>query len=62
METAEELPEQKTERFNLFMSPSEMKAIDDWAWENRVRSKSEALRQLVRIGIEATKGSAHGKA
>lgn len=43
--------EPKTERFNMFMSPSEMKAIDDWAWENRVRSKSEAVRRLVQIGL-----------
>lgn len=43
--------EQKTERFNMFLSPSEMKAIDDWAWENRIRSKSEAVRRLVQIGL-----------
>lgn len=43
--------EQKTERFNMFMSPSEMKAIDDWAWKNRIRSKSEAVRRLVQIGL-----------
>ncbi len=45
--------EQKTERFNMFMSPSEMKAIDDWAWENKIRSKSEAVRRLVQIGLQA---------
>lgn len=43
--------EQKTERFNMFMSPSEMTAIDDWAWNNKVRSKSEAVRRLVQIGL-----------
>jgi hypothetical protein len=43
--------EQKTERFNMFMSPSEMTAIDDWAWSNKVRSKSEAVRRLVQIGL-----------
>ncbi|TCQ79555.1 hypothetical protein EDF68_104139 [Ochrobactrum sp. BH3] len=43
--------EQKTERFNMFMSPSEMAAIDDWAWKNKVRSKSEAVRRLVQIGL-----------
>jgi hypothetical protein len=43
--------EQKTERFNMFMSPSEMQAIDDWAWKNRIRSKSEAVRRLVQIGL-----------
>lgn len=43
--------EQKTERFNMFMSPSEMKEIDEWAWKNRIRSKSEAIRRLVQIGL-----------
>lgn len=47
--------EQKTERFNLFMTPSEMKAIDEWAWENRIRSKPEAMRRLVQIGLETSK-------
>jgi len=56
-----ELDEQKTERFNMFMSPSEMKAIEDWAWENRIRSKSEAVRRLCQIGLDATKGLIHSK-
>lgn len=43
--------EQKTERFNMFMSPSEMKAIDDWAWANRIRSKSDAVRRLVQTAL-----------
>jgi hypothetical protein len=43
--------EQKTERFNMFMTPSESKAIDDWAWENKIRSKSDAVRRLVQIGL-----------
>ncbi|NTI41585.1 hypothetical protein [Rhizobium rhizogenes] len=43
--------EAKTERFNMFLSPSEMKAIEEWAWANRIRSKSEAVRLLVQIGL-----------
>lgn len=43
--------EQKSERFNMFMSPSEMEAIDEWAWKNRVRSKSEAVRRLCQIAL-----------
>lgn len=61
MESSEYRTEQKSERFNMFMSPSELKAIDDWAWENRVRSKSEAVRQLIRLGMEASKGERHGQ-
>ena len=43
--------EPKSERFNMFISKSEMDAIDEWAWQNRVRSKSEAVRRLVQIGL-----------
>ncbi len=52
MPDQEDPQEQKTERFNMFMSPSEMAAIDDWAWKNRIRSKSEAVRRLCKIGLE----------
>lgn len=44
--------EPKTVRFNMFLSPSESKAIDDWAWEQRIRSKSEAVRRLCAIGLQ----------
>lgn len=43
--------EQKTERFNMFMTPTEMKEIEEWAWANRIRSKSEAVRRLCQVGL-----------
>lgn len=45
------MTELKTERLAMVISPSEVKAIDDWAWENRIRSKSEAARRLIQIGL-----------
>ncbi len=51
MTNQEDKNEQKSERFNMFMSPSEMTAIDDWAWNNKIRSKSEAVRRLIQIGL-----------
>lgn len=47
-------PEFKSERFNMFMSPTEMKAIDEWAWQNRIRSKSEAIRRLIALGLSTS--------
>ncbi|MCO6050641.1 hypothetical protein NGM99_12695 [Mesorhizobium sp. RP14(2022)] len=44
-------PQQKSERFNMFISPSELAAIDEWSFQNRIRSKSEAVRRLVQIGL-----------
>lgn len=46
--------EKKTSRFNLFMSPAELEAIEEWAWANRIRSLSEAMRQLMQLGLHAS--------
>lgn len=47
--------EQKSERIQLLMTPSEVGAIDDWSFENRVRGRSEAIRRLVELGLDAAK-------
>ncbi len=44
--------ELKTVRFNMFMTPSEMKAIEEWCWENRIRSRSEGIRRLIKASLE----------
>lgn len=43
--------ELKTERVQIVISPSELKAIDDWSFANRIRSRSEAIRQLLELGL-----------
>ncbi|MCW7545436.1 hypothetical protein N7I30_16675 [Aurantimonas litoralis] len=43
--------EPKSERFNMFISRSELTAIEEWGWRNRIRSKSEAVRRLIQIGM-----------
>lgn len=45
--------EQKSERVQIVISPSELKALDDWSWEQRIRSRSEAIRRLLKLGLEA---------
>lgn len=50
----EKVNEPKSERFVLMMEPSIIEAIDDWGFSNRVRTRSEAIRRLVRKGMEAT--------
>lgn len=47
--------ELKSERVTTMMTPSELKDIDDWSFENRVRSRGEAIRQLIQLGLEAAK-------
>lgn len=44
--------ENKTVRFQMLMSPSEAKAIDDWGWEHRIRTRAEAIRRLSERGAK----------
>jgi len=47
----------KTERIQLLMAEAEVRAIDDWSFANRIRSRGEAIRRLVELGLKASKGS-----
>ena len=40
-----------TERMVLVMKNSEIAAIDDWRFARRIRSRSEAIRQLISLGL-----------
>jgi hypothetical protein len=48
------LGETDTERMQLKITAAEITAIDDWRFENRVPSRSEAVRRLVQLGIRAS--------
>jgi metal-responsive CopG/Arc/MetJ family transcriptional regulator len=48
--------EQKTERVQLLMTPSEVREIDDWSFKYRVRGRSEAIRRLIETGLAAMRG------
>lgn len=48
-------PEKKTLKFQMMMSPAEAEVIDDWMFKSRVRSRAEAIRRLVEIGLAADK-------
>jgi len=54
---AEDEKELKDQRVVTMMSPSELESIDDWMFQNRIRSRGEAIRRLCQIGI-AFEGSA----
>jgi hypothetical protein len=43
----------RTERVTIMMSPSEVRALDDWSFANRIRSRSEAARVLIERGMAA---------
>lgn len=43
----------KDQRIITLMTPTEVKAIDDWMFANRVRSRGEAIRRLCQIGMRS---------
>jgi hypothetical protein len=43
-----------TERVHLLMAPSELKAIDDWGFAHRIRSRGEAIRRLIDLSLDST--------
>ena len=46
----------KTERVTIMMTPAGVKAVDDWSFQARIRSRGEAIRQLIELGLKAAKG------
>ncbi len=49
--------EQLTVRINLLLTPSEAEAIEDWRFANRAQSKSDAIRQLIKLGLQVKRES-----
>lgn len=54
--------EKRTEKFQLMMSPDEIKAIDDWSFRHRVRTRAEAIRRLCQLGMVASCDACGGAA
>lgn len=44
-----------TERMQLKITAAEIGAIDDWRFQNRIPSRSEAVRRLCQIGVLTAK-------
>ena len=44
---------ERTERTHLLLTPAEQAEIDDWRFANRMGSRSEAIRALIRLGLKA---------
>lgn len=46
-------PALRTERVPIMMTKEEVVALDDWRFANRIDSRSDAIRKLVRAGLDA---------
>jgi metal-responsive CopG/Arc/MetJ family transcriptional regulator len=53
--------EKKDVRIQLVISPSEVEALDEWRAEQRIWSRSEAIRRLVADGVKKKLASNDGK-
>jgi len=49
--------ELKSERIQVLMTPSEVLAVDDWAHQNRIKSRGEAIRRLTEMGLSGESAS-----
>jgi len=52
--------ELKDQRVHLLMTASELKAVDDWSFAHRIRSRGEAIRKLIALGLKAGAGKKSG--
>jgi hypothetical protein len=44
--------EKRTIRVPLLLTPEEVRELDDWQFSNRLRTRSDALREMMRREIE----------
>ncbi|MEM8771299.1 MAG: hypothetical protein AAGD92_06595 [Pseudomonadota bacterium] len=44
----------RTEKLQLMLDELELKAIDEWRFENRMPTRAAAIRELLRRGLIAT--------
>ena len=48
---ASDQPPKRTEKIQLMLDDDELKAIDDWRFDNRLPSRAAAIRELIRRGL-----------
>jgi hypothetical protein len=46
--------ELRDQRVPLLMTASEVKAVDDWSFAKRIRSRGEAIRRLIQLGLQTS--------
>lgn len=46
----------RIERVPLLLTKEEIQELDDWQFTHRMRTRSDAIRKMMRIAIEVTAG------
>lgn len=49
--------EKPSVRLHIYLPQDEIDAIDSWGFENRIRARTKAIRELVKLGLEASQNS-----
>jgi hypothetical protein len=49
-----EMAGQKTERLHVLLTKEEMEQLDDWMFAQRVRTRGEAVRRMLKIAVDTT--------
>lgn len=49
---SDESDPRRTVRVPLLLTPDEVEALDDWQFANRLRTRSDALREMMRRAFE----------
>lgn len=49
---SDEAEKEKNVRLHIYLPQDEIDAIDDWSFENRIRARTKAIRELVKLGLE----------
>ena len=47
----------RTVRLPLLLTEDEAEKLDDWRFANRMRTRSDAIRWLIELGLETAKGA-----
>lgn len=55
------LCDNKKERLHLYCEASFIKAIDDYGFGKRIRTRATAIRELIKMGLEASEEKAAGE-
>jgi hypothetical protein len=50
--------EPKDRRLPLLLTETELKDIDEWRFANKIASRNEAVRILIKLGLDATRPKA----
>lgn len=44
-------------RLHIYLPKDEIDSIDNWGFDNRIRARTKAIRELVKLGLEASQNS-----